>query len=116
VRNCVYDGSAVNEVISPSRTAYGALANGKAVCQGYSLAYKLLLRRAGVPVVYVGSDSMQHAWNMVQMENNGWYHVDVTWDDPILHTSTYPEGNDGGYFRDGSRRKCWCKGGALAPV
>ena len=100
VRNCVYDRSAVNEVISPSRTAYGALANGKAVCQGYSLAYKLLLRRAGVPAVYVGSDSMQHAWNMVQMENNGWYHVDVTWDDPILHTSTYPEGNDGGYFRD----------------
>lgn len=100
VRNCVYDRSAVNEVISPSRTAYGALANGKAVCQGYSLAYKLLLRRAGVHAVYVGSDSMQHAWNMVQMENNGWYHVDVTWDDPILHTSTYPEGNDGGYFRD----------------
>lgn len=100
VRNCVYDRSAVNEVISPSRTAYGALANGKAVCQGYSLAYKLLLRRAGVPAVYVGSDSMQHAWNMVQMENNGWYHVDVTWDDPIVHTSTYPEGNDGGYFRD----------------
>lgn len=100
VRNCVYDRSAVNEVISPSRTAYGALANGKAVCQGYSLACKLLLRRAGVPAVYVGSDSMQHAWNMVQMENNGWYHVDVTWDDPILHTSTYPEGNDGGYFRD----------------
>lgn len=100
VRNCVYDRSAADEVISPSRTAYGALANGKAVCQGYSLAYKLLLRRAGVPAVYVGSDSMRHAWNMVQMENNGWYHVDVTWDDPILHTSTYPEGNDGGYFRD----------------
>lgn len=100
VRNCVYDRSAVIEVISPSRTAYGALANGEAVCQGYSLAYKLLLRRAGVPAVYVGSDSMQHAWNMVQMENNGWYHVDVTWDDPILHTSAYPEGNDGGYFRD----------------
>lgn len=100
VRNCVYDRSAVNEVVSPSRTAYGALANGKAVCQGYSLAFKLLLRRAGVHAVYVGSDSMQHAWNMVQMENNGWYHVDVTWDDPILHTSTYPEGNDGGYFRD----------------
>ena len=100
VRNCVYDRSAVNEAVSPSRTAYGALANGKAVCQGYSLAYKLLLRRAGVTAVYVGSDSMQHAWNMVQMENNAWYHVDVTWDDPILHTSTYPEGNDGGYFRD----------------
>lgn len=100
VRNCVYDRSAADEAISPSRTAYGALANGKAVCQGYSLAYKLLLRRAGVPAVYVGSDSMRHAWNMVQMENNGWYHVDVTWDDPILHTSTYPEGNDGGYFRD----------------
>lgn len=100
VRNCVYDRSAVNEVISSSRTAYGALANGKAVCQGYSLAFKLLLRRAGVSAVYVGSDSMQHAWNMVQMENNGWYHVDVTWDGPILHTSTYPEENDGGYFRD----------------
>lgn len=100
VRNCAYDRSAVDEEISLARTAYGALVNGKAVCQGYSLAYKLLLRRAGVPSVYVSSDSMGHAWNMVQMENNGWYHVDVTWDDPSYKTQAHPEGVDGGYFRD----------------
>ena len=63
-------------------TPYGAFANGKAVCQGYALSYKLLLDRAGVNCCVVTSDAMNHAWNMVQLDGV-WYQVDVTWDDPI---------------------------------
>ena len=61
--------------------SYGALVLGDAVCQGYALAYKYLLNQVGIPSVYVASDAMNHAWNMVYLNGN-WYHVDATWDDP----------------------------------
>lgn len=67
-------------------TAYGALVNGTPVCQGYALAYKYLLSKADVPVpsVVISSDSMNHAWNGVQI-NGLWYQADATWDDPVLN-------------------------------
>ncbi len=83
VRTCAYDSCVAknNVSVTPSRTAYGTLVKGSAVCQGYALAYKLLLARAGIRAVYVTSDDMNHAWNMVNLGGN-WYHTDVTWDDP----------------------------------
>lgn len=62
-------------------TAYGALVEGDAVCQGYALAYKLLLDKCGIDSVLVTSNEMGHAWNLVKLDGS-WYHVDVTWDDP----------------------------------
>ena len=92
VRTCVYDLTAETATgPTVSHSAYGALTCGTAVCQGYALAYKLLLTRAGVPCVFVTSTSMNHAWNMVQIDG-GWYHVDSTWDDPV-----YSDGTDAGY-------------------
>lgn len=61
--------------------AYGALVEGKAVCQGYALAYVELLKRVGIPSYICNSASMNHAWNVVLIDG-AWYHVDVTWDDP----------------------------------
>ena len=63
-------------------TSYGAFVNHNVVCQGYALAFKVLMDRAGIPCCYVKSDAMNHAWNMVQLDGN-WYHVDVTWDDSL---------------------------------
>nr|WP_325241208.1 transglutaminase domain-containing protein [uncultured Oscillibacter sp.] len=68
--------------------AYGALVKGDAVCQGYALAYKYLLTRAGIPSVVISSSSMNHAWNGVQI-NGKWYHVDCTWDDPTPDVAGY---------------------------
>lgn len=62
--------------------AYGALINSKAVCQGYTLAYEILLRRCGIYATAVPSDDMVHIWNMVTINGKN-YHVDVTWDDPV---------------------------------
>lgn len=62
-------------------TAFGTLVNGDAICQSYSLAYKLLLNRLGIGCIMIGSDAMNHVWNGVQLNGN-WYQVDVTWDDP----------------------------------
>ena len=66
-------------------TAYGALTNGLAVCQGYSLLMLRLLQAAGLPVRVVPgvAGGEDHAWNLVQLCGH-WYHVDATWDDPVV--------------------------------
>lgn len=56
------------------------LINGTGVCQGYTMAYRLLLNRAGVTSSWVQSDSLRHVWSLVQLDG-AWYHIDVTWDD-----------------------------------
>lgn len=61
---------------------WGIFVKGKGNCQGYSKAYGILLDRVGISVRYVDSASMHHMWNMVRLGGK-WYHVDVTWDDPL---------------------------------
>ena len=75
--------------------AYGVLVNGVAVCQGYALAYIDLLREVGVKSYFVSSKNINHAWLIIETEN-GWYHSDVTWDDPKLEAGDYT--NDGDYM------------------
>lgn len=55
--------------------AYGALINGKAVCEGYAEAFKLLCDEAGIPCALMYSTD--HEWNAVKL-NDTWYYVDVT--------------------------------------
>ncbi|MBR6793006.1 MAG: hypothetical protein IKM48_01460 [Clostridia bacterium] len=62
-------------------TMYGALISGRAVCQGYALAYKYLLNQVGIENELCSSDILEHAWNIVTIDGRQ-YHVDVTWDDP----------------------------------
>lgn len=62
--------------------SYGALVEGKAVCQGYTLAYSYLLKQCGINSVPVSSEIMEHMWNLVELDGR-YYHVDVTWDDSI---------------------------------
>lgn len=59
---------------------YGALVNGAAVCQGYAVAYDYLLEEVGIPGYICTSKQLNHAWNIIYI-NNTPYHVDVTWDD-----------------------------------
>ncbi len=78
------------------QNAYGALVEGKAVCNGYARAYQHLMKKVGIPAWYIGGSSINpttnesdsHAWNIVKLNGN-WYHTDVTWDDQI--TSTFYE-------------------------
>ena len=65
-------------------TAYGALVEKEAVCQGYAYAFELLLVCAGIDCRYItGTASRDHAWNMVKVDNI-WYHADAMWDDPLI--------------------------------
>ena len=82
--NCEYDNdNYLNGTIPQnSYSAYGALVDHVAVCQGYALAYKYLLGQAGIDCYMVSSDKMNHAWNLIVLDGK-YYQVDVTWDDPV---------------------------------
>lgn len=58
-----------------SHSAYGALINKTAVCEGYALAFQKIMDTMGIPC-FVATGN-QHAWNVVQVDGQ-WYHIDVT--------------------------------------
>lgn len=64
--------------------AYGALVEGRAVCQGYSDAFKLICDYYRIPCVCISGVTDTgggHMWNAIQMDDGKWYLMDITWDD-----------------------------------
>ena len=84
VRVCDYDLAAAkaNDRSCLARTAYSALVRHRAVCEGYTMAYRHLLNAVGIVSDVAVSVKDSHVWNYVRMGGN-WYHIDVTYDDPI---------------------------------
>ena len=62
-------------------SAYAALCEGKAVCQGYAAAVYRLMLMAGIDCrVIVGAvDGTGHAWNIVKLDGK-YYYMDSTFD------------------------------------
>lgn len=77
VLNTEYDLDQTDDAIY---TSFGALINGKAVCQGYASAFNLLCKLSGVNAYAVYNDN--HMWNAVVSEGQTLYY-DATWDDPV---------------------------------
>lgn len=63
-------------------TAYGALVQNSAVCEGYTLAYNFLLSKLGIEAHYIQSIKARHSWSLVKISGK-YFHVDVTLDDPL---------------------------------
>lgn len=63
-----------------SDTAYGPLFEGYAICSGYTDLMELFLEKLQIRSFKVSSED--HVWNAVYL-NNRWYHLDLTWDDPV---------------------------------
>lgn len=63
-----------------SFTAYAALVNGIAVCDGIASAFKLLCTIEGIECIEIigCAKNVGHAWNKVKI-GNVWYGVDATW-------------------------------------
>ena len=84
--NITYDYANLNDdSYTLKYSAYAALANGTAVCQGYAnLLYRMLLS-CGIDCRLIagiggsGDNSGPHAWNIVRL-GNLYYNVDSTWD------------------------------------
>lgn len=56
-------------------SAYGALCKGRCVCEGYTRAFNLLARKAGVPAVL--ASTKLHAWSIYKI-NGKYYEIDTT--------------------------------------
>lgn len=117
--NVTYDAT-VNASDAQARrysamTAYGALNQGLAVGEGYAMGLKVLCDMAGVEcsVIRGRFNNIDHAWNLVRMENGELYHLDLV--------AFNPEGaafkNDeqqryAGYWWDATQYP-WCSGPSL---
>ena len=73
---------ATNNVVS-------GLRGEETMCVGYAQAFQMIANRMGYPTynIYGYANNEAHDWNIVQL-NGVWYHVDVTFDDPI--NNDYP--------------------------
>ena len=85
-KNVIYSGD------SPlmDHSIVGPLMKKRAVCDGFSRAFKYLLDQIHIPCMIVTGKSINaisgswedHAWNLVNM-NGKWTHVDVTYDTTV---------------------------------
>ncbi len=71
------------DYVANAHDAYGALIEGRAVCQGYSDAIKLVCDYYKIPCVCISGTASGggHMWNAVQMDDGKWYFIDATWND-----------------------------------
>lgn len=100
VDNCEYTSGEDDNYCN----VYGALVLGKANCEGYTHAMNYLLKQAGVEsfaVHGIGTPPNQkpqaHIWNIVKINGN-YYHLDVTWDDPVFENIEKDENVRYNYF------------------
>ena len=72
----LYDPSLTKE-----HTAYGAIVQHSAVCDGLALAYKYLLDHFGIPCIVVPGEinGAAHVWNTCFWDDR-WHEMDLTWD------------------------------------
>lgn len=89
VENCKYN---LVEGDLTYSSAYGALVNGEAACEGYAKAAKFLFDAAGIEsgvvsgtVADPNGNPGSHMWNVVKIGGN-FYHLDCTWNDPLSDT------------------------------
>lgn len=83
INNTKYDSDKSDRNIEKynSNIAYGPLLQGYGLCGGYTDAMAIFLDYYDIPNYKVISEN--HIWNAVYL-NNKWYHLDLTWDDPVM--------------------------------
>ncbi len=64
-----------------SDSVYTMLETGRGICQGYTDLLAALLERLGYP--NDRAHGPDHVWNLVQLSDGAWYHLDATWGDLI---------------------------------
>ena len=79
-----YDYKDIENIPSIKHSSYGVLVDNEGVCDGYSKAFKILLKKVGIESIVVTGEleGVPHAWNIVKIGNK-YYHVDITSDDGI---------------------------------
>ncbi len=95
-KNVKYDFTNLNDYNYKLKfTAYAALVNGTAVCQGYATLFYKMARDCGLDArVVVGESRYQnHAWNIAKF-GDLFYYLDTTWDADTVYYNYYLKGSD----------------------
>lgn len=90
INNTSYDSERANQLndylsgnnSNNSHKANGVLNNHIALCSGYTDLMAIFLSDLGILNYKISNDN--HIWNALYL-NNGWYHLDLTWDDPVVN-------------------------------
>ncbi len=80
----------VNYDDSLTRTsAYHALIEKSAVCEGYIMLAYRMFTEAGLEcrIITGTGNGGAHGWNIVKVKDK-WYNIDLTWDDPVASDGT----------------------------
>ena len=91
INNTKYDSIKANEMknkiftenINESHKATGIIKNHLALCSGYTDMMALYLDKLQIKNYKVSNDT--HIWNALMLDGE-WYHLDLTWDDPVTNT------------------------------
>lgn len=88
INNSKYDSAKAEDKVSLYRSdiAYGPLFQGYAICGGYTDLMELFLEKLNIKSYKISSNN--HIWNALLLDGV-WYHLDLTWDDPVAS-----DGND----------------------
>lgn len=78
-----YESVGVPQTAHWAHSVIGVFEERGAVCESYAKTFQLLLNYNGVENIFVTGrgNSEEHAWNLVRLDNGGWYWCDLTWDD-----------------------------------
>lgn len=87
INNTRYDKERADSKIVKykSDNAYGVLLEGIGLCGGYTDTMSLFLEKMHVKNYKVST--LNHTWNRAFIDGV-WYHIDLTWDDPISEDGT----------------------------
>ncbi|MCD8085029.1 MAG: hypothetical protein LUF28_01630 [Clostridiales bacterium] len=99
--NVTYDYTNLdNDSYTLKYTAYAALINGTAVCQGYATLFYRMALMAGLDARYISGTATNgtgetgaHGWNIVKV-GNSYYNIDTTWDDGTSTNNYFLKGSD----------------------
>ena len=67
-----------------SNTLECSILHGYAICQGYSMVFDVFCDILEIPSILItgtafNGDWVAHTWNIVELEDGNFYHVDTTW-------------------------------------
>ena len=104
VHDAIIEGTTYDKNASMNQSAYSALVNGKTVCAGYARAFQYIMIKLNIPAYFCEGDANgNHAWNIVKL-SDGYYNVDLTWDDSNIVTYQYFNGTDSDFDPTHTRR------------
>lgn len=91
INHTIYDQESSNKIkfnietpkVITSHKATGPLINGIGICGGYSDTMAIFLNKLGIKNYKIANET--HVWNLINLDGK-WYHLDLTWDDPVLDT------------------------------